>query len=176
NTDVLIAMLVLGLGMGFGMALYNLIVQNALPRKIGQATSALVFFRSIGGTIALAAMGSVMTSAYLPAFQNALPATVKRLASPKFLAAFNNPQILLSPDAQAQMHAAAAQNGQQGLVILQQMIEAVKTALAQGIHNVFVLSLGIMIVGLVSVLFLKEIPLKGGRGASGDAVVASENV
>ena len=43
NNDVLIAMLVLGLGMGFGMALYTLIVQNALPRKIGQATSTLVF-------------------------------------------------------------------------------------------------------------------------------------
>src|SRR5215469_12577641 len=42
NNDVLLAMLVLGLGLGFGMALYTLIVQNALPQKIGQATSALV--------------------------------------------------------------------------------------------------------------------------------------
>src|SRR5215470_3738718 len=70
NNDVLLAMLVLGLGLGFGMALYTLIVQNALPTKIGQATAALTFFRQIGGTIALAAMGSVMTSTYLPAFQN----------------------------------------------------------------------------------------------------------
>src|SRR5690242_9800813 len=31
NTDVLLAMLVLGLGMGFGMSLYTLIVQNAIP-------------------------------------------------------------------------------------------------------------------------------------------------
>src|SRR5579883_2135135 len=62
NADVIWAMLVLGLGMGFGMSLYTLIVQNALPRKIGEATSALTFFRSIGGTIGLAAMGSVMTS------------------------------------------------------------------------------------------------------------------
>jgi len=78
NNDVLLAMLVLGVGMGFGMALYTLIVQNALPQKIGQATSAMVFFRQIGGTIGLAAMGSVMTSAYLPAFKNALPAAVKQ--------------------------------------------------------------------------------------------------
>src|SRR5712691_3315792 len=72
NTDVVISMLVLGLGMGFGMSLYTLIVQNALPQKIGQGSSALTFFRQIGGTIGLAAMGSVLTSAYLPAFQNAL--------------------------------------------------------------------------------------------------------
>src|SRR5947209_15585651 len=71
NTDVLLAMLVLGLGMGFGMALYTLVVQNALPRKIGQATSALVFFRQIGGTIGLAAMGSILTATYLPAFKSA---------------------------------------------------------------------------------------------------------
>src|SRR6266566_3116906 len=99
NNDVLIAMLVLGLGMGFGMALYTLIVQNALPQKIGQATSALVFFRSIGGTIGLAAMGSLMTSAYLPAFKNALSAAVKQFVPATTLAVFNNPQILLSPDA-----------------------------------------------------------------------------
>ncbi len=34
NNDVLIAMLVLGFGMGTGMALYSLIVQNALPTKM----------------------------------------------------------------------------------------------------------------------------------------------
>src|SRR5438270_12001763 len=100
NNDVLMAMLVLGLGMGFGMSLYTLIVQNALPQKIGQATSALVFFRSIGGTIGLAAMGSLMTSAYLPGFHNALPATLKKLLPANVLSFFDNPQILLSADAQ----------------------------------------------------------------------------
>jgi EmrB/QacA subfamily drug resistance transporter len=163
NNDVLLAMLVLGVGMGFGMALYNLIVQNALPQKIGQATSAMVFFRQIGGTIGLAAMGSVMTSAYLPAFKNALPAAVKQFVPATTLAVFNNPQILLSPDALAKMQAGAAARGPQALALFHQIIEAVKIGLAQGIHNVFVLSLGLMIVGLVTVLFLKEIPLKGGR-------------
>jgi hypothetical protein len=47
--------------------------------------------------------------------------------------------------------------------MLHQIIEAVKVGLAQGIHNVFVLSLGLMIVGLIAVFFLKEIPLRGGR-------------
>lgn len=163
NNDVLLAMLVLGVGMGFGMALYNLIVQNALPQKIGQATSAMVFFRQIGGTIGLAAMGSVMTSAYLPAFKNALSAAVKQFVPATTLAVFNNPQILLSPDALTKMQAGAAARGPQALALFHQIIEAVKIGLAQGIHNVFVLSLGLMIVGLVTVLFLKEIPLKGGR-------------
>ncbi len=174
NNDVLLAMLVLGVGMGFGMALYNLIVQNALPQKIGQATSAMVFFRQIGGTIGLAAMGSVMTSAYLPAFKNALPAVVKQFVPASALAVFNNPQILLSPDALTKMQAGAAAQGPQALALFHQIIEAVKIGLAQGIHNVFVLSLGLMIVGLVAVFFLKEIPLKGGRLTKKDTVESDE--
>jgi hypothetical protein len=60
--------------------------------------------------------------------------------------------------------------GPQSVAMLHQIIEAVKIGLAQGIHNVFVLSLGLMIVGLVAVLFLKEIPLRGGRLTEKEAV------
>ena len=184
NNDVLLAMLVMGLGMGFSMALYTLIVQNALPRKIGQATSTLVFFRSIGGTIGLAAMGSILTSTYLPAFKSALseglskqplPPAVKQSIQAQFLKIFSNPQILLSPDALAQMRAAAAQ-GKQGLALLNVAIEAVKTGLAQGVHNVFVLSLALMIAGLIAVFFLKEVPLQGGRSRSATTTEAVEDV
>jgi EmrB/QacA subfamily drug resistance transporter len=163
NTDVMIAMVVLGLGMGVGMSLYTLIVQNALPTKIGQATSALTFFRSIGGTIALAAMGSLMTSAYLPAFQGALPPSVQEQIPPQTLAAFNNPQILLSPEAQAQMSSQFGAMGAQGQALFAALLEAVRAGLVQGIHAVFVLSLAIMIVGLAAVFFLPEIELRGGR-------------
>ncbi len=162
NADILIAMLVLGLGMGFSMSLYTLIVQNALPTRIGQASSALVFFRSIGGTIGLAAMGSLMTSAYLPAFHNALPATLKKLLPANVLSFFDNPQILLSADAQTKMQAQFAHYGPQGAALYHSLITAVKIGLVQGIHNVFVLSAITMLIGLVAVLFLKEIPLRGG--------------
>jgi len=179
NNDVLLAMLVLGLGLGFGMALYTLIVQNALPTKIGQATAALTFFRQIGGTIALAAMGSVMTSAYLPAFQKALPAAVHRFIPASALAVFHNPQVLLSPGLLAQMQAQFAAHGPQTLALFRQVIEAVKIGLAQGIHNVFILSFGLMIAGLIAVLFLKEIPLRGGRtaekAAAGEEVPQAES-
>src|SRR5438067_603162 len=177
NNDVLLAMLVMGLGMGFGMALYTLIVQNALPRKIGQATSTLVFFRSIGGTIGLAAMGSILNSAYLPAFQNALPASIKLLAKtqPKFaqfLATFSNPQVLLNPDVKSQLLAQATAQGPQAVQIFNQVIEAVKVGLAQGIHDVFILSMAIMIVGTIAVFFLKEIPLRGGPSRKQSTVEA----
>ena len=51
----------------------------------------------------------------------------------------------------------------QGLFLM--VLEAVKTGLAQSVHNVFVLSLGIILFGLVAVFFLKEIPLKERRSS-----------
>jgi EmrB/QacA subfamily drug resistance transporter len=175
NADVVWAMLVLGLGMGFGMSLYTLIVQNALPRKIGEATSALTFFRSIGGTIGLAAMGSVMTTAYLPSFQSALAPAVKQAVPAKVLSIFHNPQILLQPDALAQIRAGFASAGAQGLALFNELVNAVKIGLTTGIHNVFVFSLVLMILGLISVLFLKEVELIGSRRKV-TAVEAAEEV
>src|SRR6266446_1611542 len=54
-TELLVAMLVLGIGVGSGLAVYTVVVQNAYPQKIGTASSTLVFFRQLGGTIGLAA-------------------------------------------------------------------------------------------------------------------------
>ena len=161
NTDVLLALLVLGAGMGFAMSLYSVIVQNALPTKIGQATAALTFFRSIGQTIGLASLGSVMLAAYAPAFAQALSAQVKQIIPASFLATFNNPEVLLSPTAQQQLHAQASRFGPQGATVLNALLDAVRVGLAQGIHNVFLLSLGVMILSFVLLLFLKEIPLRG---------------
>jgi len=55
-------------------------------------------------------------------------------------------------------------------------IKAVKIGLAQGIHNVFVLSMGLMIAGLIVVFFLKEIPLRGGRSRDAAITEAVEDV
>src|SRR5205814_6858908 len=91
-----------------------------------------------------------------------LPLAVKQSIQAQFLKVFSNPQILLSPDALAQMRARAAAQGQQGLALFNIAIKAVKIGLAQGIHNVFVLSMGLMIAGLIVVSFLVEIRLRGG--------------
>ena len=54
-------MAVLGAGMGLAMVAILLAVQNTVPRELmGTATSANLFFRTIGGTVGVAIMGSVM--------------------------------------------------------------------------------------------------------------------
>lgn len=173
NTDVVIAMLVLGLGMGVGMSLYTLIVQNALPKKIAQATSSLTFFRQIGATIGLAAMGSLMVSAFPSAFTSALPAAVSKALPPSVLSQFSDPNKLMSP---VQSGGPQLPQTPQAMALYQQIMEAMKQALSQSIHQVFVLCLVIMIAGFVSVFFLKEIKLRDRKkepAASEEAVEAT---
>lgn len=173
-TDLIVAMIVLGAGLGFSMSLYTVIVQNALPKKIGQATAGLTFFRSIGSTIAVAAMGSLLTSAYVPGFHNALSTQVKAVVPGQALSVFDNPNVLLSPGLQRQLLAKFAALGPQGTALYNQLMEAVKVGLTSGVHNVFVLSTVLMCVGFVAIFFLKEIPLRGGK-KSAATVQAPEN-
>jgi MFS family permease len=58
-------MVVVGLGLGAMMSVFTIIVQNALPfAQLGQVTASLQFFRSIGGTLGVAVLGSVMTNRF----------------------------------------------------------------------------------------------------------------
>lgn len=58
---VMLSMFFLGLGLGFLSTPYLLAVQNAVPHhQRGVATSSVQFFRTIGGSIAVAALGAVL--------------------------------------------------------------------------------------------------------------------
>jgi MFS family permease len=60
---VMMAMFFLGLGLGFLSTPFLLAVQNAVPRhRRGVATSSVQFFRTIGGSIAVAALGAVLNA------------------------------------------------------------------------------------------------------------------
>jgi EmrB/QacA subfamily drug resistance transporter len=178
--DLWMSMIVLGLGIGFGIALYTVIIQNALPGKIGQATSALTFFRQIAATIALVAMGSLMTSAYVPAFHDALSPQVKQFAATvqevrhiDLLRPFESPNILLSDEAKAK----AIKGFQQlpgGMQIYDQLIAAVKVGLSHGIHDIFILDFCFSVASFLLVWFLKEIPLRGGKKQSKAGAMAQE--
>ncbi|MGH2402102.1 MAG: MFS transporter, partial [Candidatus Limnocylindria bacterium] len=63
-TTVWIWMLLAGLGIGPSFAVFTIVVQNAVaPGMLGAATSALTFFRQVGGSVGLAIAGTVFGSA-----------------------------------------------------------------------------------------------------------------
>lgn len=60
---VVLAVVVIGLGLGFSSTSYLVSVQNAVPwRRRGVATSSVVFFRTVGGSLGVAAMGALLNA------------------------------------------------------------------------------------------------------------------
>jgi EmrB/QacA subfamily drug resistance transporter len=154
-------MIITGLGMGVMMSLFTIVVQNAFPyRQLGEVTATLTFFRSIGSTMGVAVMGTIMTNGFQNAMQSNIPALLKRIVPAARLAQLENPQLLLAPDVVAKIQHSFATLGPQGLVIFRQLIEAIRVSLSTAITNVFFLGFIIMVLGFVTVLFLREIPLR----------------
>jgi drug/metabolite transporter (DMT)-like permease len=164
SLDVVGAVVVFGLGAGASLALYTVVVQNAMPSRIGQATSTLVFFRQLGQSIGLAALGGVVTTSYVPAFYRSLPPQLRE--SMPLVRAFENPLVLLSPQVMASIHSGFEHYGPQGQAAYNALLNAVKTGLTESIHQAFLLSLGLMLITLILVIFLKEIPLRSRKETS----------
>jgi EmrB/QacA subfamily drug resistance transporter len=58
-----IAMAIVGMGIGFTMQVVIIATQNVVPQgDLGIATSAINFFRSIGGSVGVAALGAILNS------------------------------------------------------------------------------------------------------------------
>jgi EmrB/QacA subfamily drug resistance transporter len=161
EAEVVRNMIITGLGIGVMMSLFTIVVQNAFPYKqLGEVTAGVTFFRSIGATVGVAVMGTIMTNEFQNAMQSNIPALLKRVIPADRLAQLENPQLLLAPDVVAKIQHSFAALGPQGLHIFQQLIAAIQLSLSTAITSVFFLGFIIMLLGLVSVFFLREIPLR----------------
>ncbi len=161
NAIVIRNMVITGLGLGVQMSLFTIIVQNAFPfKRLGEVTASLQFFRSIGGTIGVAVLGTMMTNRFQSAVQANLPAALTRVASPESLAQSANPQALLAPEATAQLQKMFAQYGPQGMELFKQLMGAIRQSLATSITGLFAVSVAALIAGFVVTAFIREIPLR----------------
>ncbi|MFC1995000.1 MDR family MFS transporter [Chloroflexota bacterium] len=154
--------IITGLGLGITMPVFTITVQNAVPHSVlGVATSATAFFRSIGGSVGLAIMGSVMNNRFASEISGGFTGPIKNLIPQDQLEAFsNNPQALVSLEAQAQLRTLFEQYGIQGAALFEQVLQMLRQALSAAISDVFLVSLGAVIMALVIQLFIKEIPLR----------------
>jgi EmrB/QacA subfamily drug resistance transporter len=66
-TSVIVAMVILGIGLGVTLPIFSLAVQNAVPpSQAGMATAAIQFVRSLGGSLGAAIFGAVLSNRYAP--------------------------------------------------------------------------------------------------------------
>jgi EmrB/QacA subfamily drug resistance transporter len=195
--EVVRNMIILGLGMGTGIALFTIIVQNAFPiQKIGVVTAALTFFRQIAQTVGTAVFGALLTNQFNSAFPGQLQAAFPKGTPQSALNAlqqnFSNYNILSYPQSAinqihvgiarqaagqlAQQHVPTSQIPQQADQIatqtLNHLFEALKYSLTSGLQIVFLVAFVLMCVAFVVAIFLKEIPLRKTGGSAGMASMA----
>ncbi len=155
-------MIIMGLGLGVAMSTFTVIVQNQYPtHRLGEVSAGLQFFRSLGATVGLAVFGTILNSRFASALAGNLPEQLKGLASdPATASQINNPQVLLSDQAQSNLQTLFAKFGAEGQTLFGSFMDAVRHSLESAIGNVFFLGFLISIAGLVVVLFLREVRLR----------------
>jgi EmrB/QacA subfamily drug resistance transporter len=158
----IVDIVLVGFGLGVTLPLYTIAVQNAVSYNVlGAATSAVPFFRSMGGAVGLAIFGSVMTNRFASDFAAKLPETIKAIIPPEMLSSVtHSAQALLSFQIQDQLKALFSQFGQQGATFYEQTLQVLREALNSGLSEIFIISLVVTILVFIINLFLKEIPLR----------------
>ncbi len=160
--QAVLSIVVMGFGVGVALPLYVIAVQNAVAYRImGIATSSVQFFRAIGATVGLALFGSIMASRFASYAEELVPPGVP----PGTLSELTqNPEALMDPGALSRLRDMLGELGADGLRMAEQVVPALREALAMAISDVFVLGLGAVGVAFVVTLFLKEVPLRRSHG------------
>jgi EmrB/QacA subfamily drug resistance transporter len=179
DTDYLIVirnMVIVGLGMGPAMPVFTLAAQNSVKMtQLGVVTSLTQFARSIGSTIGVAIFGSLLTNRFAPAFQADLPAQVTAIVPAGQLAQFENPQALLNPQAADAMRQSLLQLGPQGEQAYDALFASIKVGLVAALHDVFLLGAILALLGVITVLFMRELPLRKSYGPPATADASSDS-
>jgi MFS family permease len=171
NASLAIRIAFLGVGLGITMPIFNIAVQNAFPQtQLGVVTASVQLFRSVGGTVGTAIMGSVLN--------NALASKLSTLSSEPFAKqmAATNPnfsvskldanalQGFLSKDVQLNITSKLQQLPvsiqPQAMDSFHAFIAKAKEIFASSVSEVFIIGTVLMSIALLVSFFLKEIPLR----------------
>ena len=166
--EVVRDIVIVGAGLGSTFPLYLTAVQSALPRNfLGVASSQVQFWRQIGGTIGTAVLGSVLSQRLPIHIQEQVQSLhLPAQAAPLLGSSGSTPQTLFDPAQIAASRAKAGALGPQGAAIFDQVLHAVRVALASTLHEVFLYGGAVLIVALIASVFLKDVPLRARQPAS----------
>jgi EmrB/QacA subfamily drug resistance transporter len=160
------SMAVVGVGLGLSFPTLVLATQNAVPHAMmGVTTSINQFSRSVGGTIGVAIMGSILTRRLNDELDASLPARVRQEAPPGLIDSATNPRILLDDGALAGLRDRGfiAVFGDAGSALFDQTISAMQHGLASAITDVFLIATVLMGLACAIMVFLQEVPLRSSR-------------
>ena len=168
DTDTLVLwafMLIAGIGVGPGQSAYTTVIQNVVPRSmLGAGTSTLTFFRQIGASVGLAIAGTVFNQR----FASRLPGELQSAGVPVPVA-----QQIANSGSRTDLTGVGAVS--QSLPPSQRGLASV---IATGVHNAFALatadifwvSAGGAVIGMIAVLLIREVPFRTGPNEAPEPV------
>ncbi|MCR8984981.1 MFS transporter [Brevibacillus laterosporus] len=164
SSSIVFNLIVFGLGLGVAMPVFTITVQNAVKSKdLGVATAASQLFRSLGGTIGVAIMGTILSvriglkmsesTAQLGISHqpNIPPELVQKIS------ALHNPQILLDLQRLDQIEKSLPPVLHE---LFNHVIANLRDALQYALTGVFLTSTWLLVFALLLTFFLREIPLR----------------
>ncbi len=159
-----LCMFIFGFGLGLGMPVFTIAVQNAADSKdLGVATASMQLFRSIGGTIGIAVMGTILSTSMAGKMKALVssggglnPAALGPAATEK-LAQLQDPQILLDHPRLTAIENSLPASLQP---VFTQLTEALREALAASLSNVFLTGAAVLTIAFILTFLLKEVPLR----------------
>lgn len=157
--EVVRDLVLVGIGLGVTMPLYINATQSAVARQyLGVVSSQIQFWRNVGGTIGVSILGAVLAHQLPLKIQENIAALN---LPPEALAAIpsgSSPQAIFDA---ARIAATKAQLPAQLQPLFDQILVAVRSALAITIHDIFIYAAVIVAVAAVASVFLKEVPIRG---------------
>ncbi|ASS74057.1 MFS transporter [Tumebacillus algifaecis] len=158
-------MIIMGAGMGMIMPSLGIAVQEAFPAEIrGTVTSATTFFRSIGGTVGIAVLGTLFNSKSIEMIGTKLDMTLQSFGpqGEQLLdMAHNSPQGLYSS-----LLSDTFLNGlpqEVAGMFSTQVVPVLKDALLTSIHSVFSIAVWFLAAGLVAAFFVGKVKISGAK-------------
>src|SRR5438128_3112452 len=159
-------MFVTGIGVGPIFSVFTLVVQGAVPlRQIGTATSNLTLFQQVGGSVGLAAAGTVFGSRLVEELPRQLAASS---LPPQIVASFSasgagslNRLTGVGDLGQAILASAPVATRAQLEPFVPDIVGAIHRAFSLATASTFDFGIVAALVAVVMVVFLREAPMRG---------------
>ena len=175
-----VIMAICGLGLGMAMPVLSLAVQNEFEQKdLGAATSSVQLFRGLGSTVGTALLSGLLTAGILVSVGDPqkIPYIQTLKSSPAASEMLKNgidADTLLQINSQESSIKQSAEGGLKGIpdprvrkVATEKFItqqrdfhSTIINAFTDSLHNIFMVSSGLMALAFCVVLFIKERPLR----------------
>jgi EmrB/QacA subfamily drug resistance transporter len=166
NATVIRNMVLLGFGIGPTLPLLPLIGQNLFGlADTGVVTGSLTFFRTMGGAVGTALLGTIFTNQLTSSLKDlpVLPVLEAPQAKP-LVDALRSPNVVTSPSALNDLLSHVPPAFQAAIEpAVKAYVELSKSAIADAIAIVFVVATGLCAVSLVLFYFVEERELRGSQ-------------